>query len=504
VFDQTLHFASEIKAIAASPVFNDTLDLSGLEGYLALGYFLAPKSVYRDVNKLQPGHWMRLSDGRIEIRQYWDVTDFDSNRGNPEQLVGELDALLRTAVHERLESEVPLGAFLSGGIDSALVVSLMAEGADRRVVTTSVGFGERSHNELDNAGLTARYIGTEHYPEVVQPNLEAVIDKIVAGFDEPFADASAIPTYYVSEMARRHVTVALSGDGGDEAFGGYDFRYVPHAIESRIARCVPGKTGRAAAGLLASVWPNSPRLPRVLRLRGLLANLSVDRASAYFADLCFVKPVAVNRLLRQRPHITDTWVFDAVTSAYRRCPSLDPVQCAEYADLKVYLPDDVLTKVDRMSMAHGLEVRCPLLDRRVVEFAFAVPAAAKMPRLRSKVLLRGVARGRVPAAILDLPKRGFTAPVGEWLAGSYADMFRDDVLTSDSRIAGMLDQREVSRLFEENRSARVRHPHALWAVWMLERWAKQVRTKALQPPVLERAASEPAVVSRQQLQPGLD
>jgi asparagine synthase (glutamine-hydrolysing) len=475
IFGGVLHFGSEIKALAASPAFDDTVDLSALEGYLSLGYFLAPNTVYRHVQKLMPGHWLRMNNGQVTTRKYWDVEVFDEDRRDAGAITADLEQLLRGAVHERLESEVPLGAFLSGGIDSALTVSFMAERADQQVITTSVGFGEAAHNELDAAGKTARHLRTRHYPEIVNPRLDDILDRIVGSFDEPFADASAIPTYYVSQMARRHVTVALSGDGGDEAFGGYSFRYVPHALESAVAAAMPGVPGRAVASFLGRMWPRSPRLPRPLRLARTFDNLATDRAGAYYADLCFLKPDATRALLGLAPSrdLSSSPVFDAVTEPYRRCPSKHPVQRAEYADLKIYLTNDVLVKVDRMSMAHSLEVRCPLLDRRVVEFGFRVPAPTKMPWLKPKALLRGVARGRVPDDILNLPKHGFSAPVAQWLAGPYAETFRSDVLGPDSMVSTLIDTQRVARLFAEHRTGQHDHAYALWAVWMLERWAQQ-------------------------------
>ena len=479
VFDRTLHFASEMKSLAVSPLFDDAIDLSTIEGYLSLGYFLAPHTVYRHVQKLPPAHCMRLRDGNITIRRYWDIERFDDDRRSEGDIVDELRSLIRDNVHARLESEVPIGTFLSGGIDSSLVTSFMVEREGRGVITTSVGFGDAAHNELGAAALTATQLATRHYAEVVAPNLDDVLGPIVSAFDEPFADASAIPTYYVSAMARRHVTVALSGDGGDESFAGYDFRYRPHAIESAIAH-VGGPAGRFGAAQLSRLWPRSRRLPRALRLAGLFDNLARDRAAAYYADLCFLKPDAARALLglSATSNPLDSPVFEAVTAPYRRCPSRSAVQRAEYADLMIYLPNDVLVKVDRMSMAHGLEVRCPLLDHRLVEFAFRVPIATKMPRLEPKRLLKRAAAGRVPDALLTLPKHGFTAPIGAWLAGSSAGRFREEVLGPDARTSALIDQRRVRRLFAEHQHGRADHSFALWAVWMLECWARLSRRPA--------------------------
>ncbi len=470
----TLHFASEIKALRESPAWDDALDLDGLEGYLSLGYFLAPRTIYRNVGELEPGHWLRVRNGAIEIRQYWDVTRFDDFGHDQQRAEEEVESLLEQCVRERLESEVPLGAFLSGGIDSGLVVSYMAQQHGRSVMTTSVGFGERAHNELDAAALAANAFRTDHHPHLITPALEDVFDALVDGFDQPFADASALPTFYVSRAAREHVTVALSGDGGDETFGGYDFRYVPHAIEARIRRRVPSSC-RGALRYAGRSWPRSNRLPRALRLGTYIENIGRTGEEAYYADLCFLKPQAARTLLGigSSRDPKDSPVYEAVTAPYRRCPSSSAVQKAQYADLKVYLSNDVLTKVDRMSMQNSLEVRCPLLDRRLVELAFRLPEGVKLPGLRAKHVLKQIASKRLPRELLTLPKRGFTAPLGEWIAGPYSRQFEAEVLRTGSSIAGLLDLQHLRRTFELHVSGRVNAGYMLWATWMLERWASR-------------------------------
>lgn len=467
-----LHFASEMKSLACSPLWDDTIDLSGLEGYLSLGYLIAPNTIYRHVRKLEPGHWLRVSGSRFELRKYWDIERFDDDPRGEDTLGPEIDSALREAVSARLESEVPLGAFLSGGIDSGLVVSYMAEARGEDVRTVSVGFGETGHNELDAAALTAQHFHTKHYAHVLEPQLNDVLDDIVGAFDEPFADPSAIPTSYLSAAARSHVTVALSGDGGDETFGGYDFRYFPHALESKARALLPGTMIRRPARWLGARWPQWQRLPRPLRLGSTLENLGRDPAAAYYADLCFLKPAGARALLGLQTgrDPADSPVYEAVTAPYRRCPSTSAVQRAQYADLKVYLPNDVLVKVDRMSMLHGLEVRCPLLDHRLVELAFRIPTATKLPRLRSKHLLRTLARNRLPAGIASLPKHGFDAPVRQWIAASHSERFHADVLEGASPLQGLFDLRLLHRLFGEHCTGQRDHSHVLWATWMFARW----------------------------------
>jgi asparagine synthase (glutamine-hydrolysing) len=471
MIDGVFHFASELPALHHSPLWRGDIDLSALEGYLSLGYFLAPGTIYRDVFKLPPAHWLRVANGRMETREYWDVREFDTDQRDTPALLAEIDEALRAAVHERLESEVPIGAFLSGGIDSGLIVSYMSEALGDRLVTTSVGFGHRQHNELEAAALTAAHVRSRHYASEIEPKLDEVIGPVTTGLGEPLADSSAIPTWYVSREARRHVTVALSGDGGDESFAGYDFRYVPHALEASARRMVPALL-QPSIGWLGARWPRSPHLPRPLRAGTLLENLARDPAGAYYADLTFLKPVDARALMGLSPDRDVTWspVYEAVTEPYRRCPSSDPVQRAEYADLKVYLPNDPLVKVDRMSMAHGLEVRSPLLDRRVVELAFRIPASKKQVGREGKVLLRQLARQRLPAGLWRLPKRGFTVPIGDWLAGPYAKRFADEVLRPEAAISTHIDVREIQQRFDRHRAGARDHSFALWAVWVLNRW----------------------------------
>ena len=466
-------FASELPALRHAPGWKGDLDLTGLEGYLSLGYFVAPHTIYRDVWKLMPGHWLRVKDGLVETRQYWDVTEFDTDDRPDDELLKDIDDTLRAAVHARLESEVPLGAFLSGGIDSGLVVSYMAEALGDRLVTASVGFGEQEHNELEAAALVASHVGSRHHAEVIEPRLDEVIGPVIEHLGEPMADSSAIPTWYVSRAARRHVTVALSGDGGDEAWAGYDFRYVPHAIEARARHFMPRALG-PAAGWLGVHWPRGRRLPKPLRAGTLLENLGRDPAAAYYFDLAFLKPADTRRLMGLSPDRApeSSPVYQAVTEPYRRCGSTNAVQRSEYADLKVYMPNDPLVKVDRMSMAHGLEVRCPLLDRRVVELAFRIPASRKQVGGQGKARLRALARRRLPAGLWQLPKRGFTVPIGGWITGPHAAMFRDEVLAPGALCGRHVDLQELAAVSDVSRTSNLNGGYVPWAVWCLERWLR--------------------------------
>jgi len=492
-----LHFASEIKAIRSSPAWDGDIDLPQLEQYLSLGYYVAPATAYRHARSLPPAHWLRMRNGSVEIRRYWDVERFDDHPAAGRALEDEVDETLRIAVRDRLESEVPLGTFLSGGIDSGLILSYMAEALGPGVTTTSVGFGEAAHNELAAAALSAARFQTNHHVEVIDPRLDRVLGQIAGAFDEPFADASAVPTLHLSGMARRHVTVALSGDGGDEAFAGYSRRYIPHAIESVARPIVPGAPGRAAASWLGSQWPRTTRVPRALRWGALLENIARDPAEAYYFDSCIIKPSEVRRLLGLAPvaNLSASAVCDVVTGPYRRCKSASAVQRAQYTDMHVWLPNDGLVKVDRMSMQHGLEVRCPLLDHRVFELAFRIPRRRKMPQLRPKHLLRQLARRRLPRELASLPKHGFSAPIAEWMRGPWANVFVDDVLQRGARVQDLLDVTRVRQLFEEHRAGRADHGQTLWSVWMLARWC-DTSAAAISPRATADAAA--AIPAREQ------
>ncbi len=472
-FGGVLHFASEIKALRASPAWDGALDFEQLESYLSLGYFLGPDTVYRKVRKLLPGHCLSVRHDHVTVRRYWDIERFDDWVGTEDEAVALLDAQILEHVRERLESDVPLGAFLSGGIDSGLVVSCMAESHTEAIVTTSVGFGESAYDELGLAALTARRYSTDHHAHVISHQIDEAFDAVVRAFDEPFADSSSLPTWYLSREARRYVTVALSGDGGDEAFGGYDFRYVPHGVEQMVRRFLPSPALRRAVGWCGARWPRRSWMPRAMRLGTHLENIGDDSEAAYYSDLCIVKPDSARALMGRPPtrNPRESPVYEAVTAPYRQCGSSNVVQRAEYADLKVYLTNDVLVKVDRMSMQHGLEVRCPMLDHRLVELAFRLPQSIKRADRRGKHLLKQVAAKRLPTSVARAPKHGFSAPMDSWMRGPLAGQFKDEVLRKSSHIESMLNVAYIRRALGEHERGESDQSSLLWAVWVLERWA---------------------------------
>ncbi len=462
-----LTFGSELKALLQDPAVDRTWSPAAIDSYLALSYVPAPQSVYTNVHKLSPGHLLIADRRHITIRPYWDLT-FSGPDGRPQaeaDYLDELEALVDESVGLRLVSDVPLGAFLSGGIDSSAVVASMVSQAPGRVRTTSVGFDEQAFDELESARLVARHLGTESAEVVVRSDVADLLPRLAWHLDEPFSDSSAVPTYHVSAAARRQVTVALSGDGGDELWAGY----ARHRVEQREMQ-VRGWLGSMSpvAGRLASWLPLSLKGTRSLR------HLALSPAEA-----CARKHVygQFEHDGRRRLYSGDFAGLVApcdplagFREAYRRCASADPLDRALYVDVKTYLPDDILVKVDRMSMAVSLEAREPLLDHRLLEFAARVPSSMKLRHGRGKHLLRRLLARRLPAAIVDRPKQGFAVPIGDWLRGPLRPMV-DDLLTS-GRLGerGLFDTRQVARLWREHASGSHDHRHRLWSLVMLELW----------------------------------
>ncbi len=469
-----LAFASELKALRAGGLCATAVDPEALDCYLSFGYIPTPQTIYRGVRKLRAAHALSATaDGQRE-RRYWSLSFADPIDRTLEEATEEFEPLLDDAVKCRLMSEVPLGAFLSGGIDSSLVVASMSRLMNRPVSTHSIGFGERAESELPAANRISSHFGTDHHEFVVTPKAAEVIERIAWHFDEPVADSSAVPTWYVCEMARRSVTVALSGDGGDEAFGGYTFRYGPHVLESRIRRRLPTAVRGALFGALGALWPASAKLPRPLRLKTIFENLAVGDAEAFYRDLIWLRPDARKRLYS--PGFLETLrgftPMEAVAPYYVHNDAPDALARAQFTDMNFYMTDDVLVKVDRMSMAHSLEVRAPLLDHRILEFAARLPFSLKMHARQGKVLLREIAKRRLPDDIQKLPKRGFSIPAARWLRGELKAIAQPILFDGQGLIAQVLDKGELKRLWQEHQSGARDHHVFLWGLMMLGLWER--------------------------------
>jgi asparagine synthase (glutamine-hydrolysing) len=467
-----LYFGSEIKSILCAPGIARDLDADALDHYLSFLYTPRDRSIFRQIDKLPPGHWLTWRDGRIEIEQYWQLPASEGFTGDELEARGSLRAVLADAVTSHLVSDVPLGAFLSGGVDSSLVVGLMAEASGARVKTFSIGFDEPAFDELEHARRVAAHFDTDHHELVVKPDAIAILDDLIAHFDEPFADASAIPTWYVSQMARQHVTVVLSGDGGDELFGGYD-RYLPHRRVEAFDRYA-GRALRRAAACAAGC------LPHGMRGKNFLRHVGRDDRGRYLDSIRFFGS-------DEKPSLLSQQVREALVQAdpeerlarhferYRRLPWSSQMM---RFDAETYLPEDVLAKVDRMSMAHSIESRVPLLDNEVLEFAFSLPAPFKISNGRRKHILKEVAATLLPREILDRPKQGFGVPLNVWFRGRLRELIADTLLSERSLTRPYFDPTFVKRIVAEHLSGKREHALRLWQLIVFERWHREYVDRA--------------------------
>lgn len=478
-----LVFGSEIKAVLEYPGVSREWRFDALDAYLALQYVPTPLTIYADVMKLPPAHRMVVEDGAVRIERYWSLSFPGTGDTLREaEYLERLDELLHESVKMRLISDVPLGAFLSGGVDSSAVVAAMVETSDAPVLTTSVGFKEERFNEVGYAQRVARHLGCEHYTRTVTPDIVELLPRLAWHLDEPFADASAVPTYYVSAVARERVTVALSGDGGDELWAGYA-RHRVERLESQARRWL-GRAGSGAASRVGRLLPLSVKGARSLRHLGLSPDEACAQKHVYglfehgVRDRLYTPEFAA--MVRHHDPLEN------FRKHYAACSSPEAVDRSLFVDVQTYLLDDILTKVDKMSMAVSLEARVPLLDHKLVEFAASVPIGLKLHGGRSKHLLRRFLETRIPRDVLDRPKHGFEAPTGEWLRGPLAPMAGDLLLGPTFRQRGIFSPAVVSRLWSEHQSGRRDHRHRLWSLLMLELWFKQFVDQA---PQLQRATA---------------
>jgi asparagine synthase (glutamine-hydrolysing) len=469
----TLVFGSELKSLLEHPDVAREINPPALDAYFSLGYVPDPISIFANVEKLPPGHYLTFTNGRLTIERYWDFSyELTTNGGNGHHsaadYLDELRALLEESVKLRLVSDVPLGAFLSGGVDSSTVVGLMARQMDQPVKTFSIGFNEDSFDELKYARATAEKFGTEHHEFVVTPDICDVVDELVWHFDEPFADSSAIPTYVVSKLAREHVKVVLTGDGGDELFAGYT-RYLTERSRSKfdlLPRAVK-------EGLLD---PLSRHLPHGAWGRNYLHNVSLDPISRYLDTVSVFTGLNKDSLytaefsdqLRDASHLRS--YFRELSGKVSTNAPLDSLL---YIDSKTYLPGDILTKVDRMSMAVSLEARVPLLDHKLIEFVTRIPAALKLAGLETKHLFKRAIADLVPAEVLHRPKQGFGVPIQHWINQQLRERIRDTLNDPRTLQRGYVTRQYVALLLDEHERGRRDHSMALWSLLMLELWHRQ-------------------------------
>jgi asparagine synthase (glutamine-hydrolysing) len=463
-----LVFSSEIKSILQHPEVTAEVYRPAVPRYLAYGYIPDPYTMFRGISKLLPGHSLTWKEGAVKVRPYWDLVFKPDDPPKEDAFyLDEVDCLLREAVKIRLVSDVPLGAFLSGGIDSSLVVALMALQLGKPVKTFSIGFEDNKYNELPYARLVAQKYGTDHHEEIVKPDAEAVLPEIIRNFDEPFADSSAIPTYYVSRLARHHVTVALSGDGGDELFAGYN-RYYDSRLAERIDRCPQWLKGPLLGGM-ASLMPESAQGINTLRY------LAADADSRYAAKMTgklasrFRRVFSVELLEAMGDYVPGAEVLASLQA--QSC--LDKITRRQYADVKNYLLGDILTKVDRTSMLVSLEARAPFLDHRLAEVAARIPSSLKNRNRSLKYMLKTLAYRYLPRELIERSKMGFAIPLGHWINNEWCELSHDLVLSSRALQRNNINPAYLKQVFAEHRRGKRDYSSFIWALMVLEMWCRR-------------------------------
>lgn len=470
--DGSLAFASELKGLLRHPLLRQTPNLAAVEDYFAFGYVPDDSCILADVAKLPAGHFLMLERGKpMPAPRRWWQPDFSRRvRADAGECAEHLVHLMRTAVRDRMVADVPLGAFLSGGVDSSAVVALMAEASRQAVKTCTIGFDEASVDETGYAEAMAQRFATDHRTRIVAADDFSLVDRIADHFDEPFADASALPTYRVSELAREQVTVALSGDGADEAFAGYR-RLVFQHQEERLRAMIPAFLRRNILGPLGRVWPQMDWAPRPLRARATLSSLARSGAEGYAEAVGVTGPDQRARLFNDAAlhalgdHVAEARYWQAMADA----PAREPLDRAQYADLMIWLPGDILTKTDRMSMAVSLEAREPLLDYRLVEFAATLPAAMRVDGGTGKAIMKKAMERFLPHDILYRPKMGFVTPVTQWFRGPLAEQARALATSSVLTRSGWFDMAEIQRIVAAHQSGRRDHGRLIWQFFMLEK-----------------------------------
>lgn len=470
--DGALAFASELKGLLAHPLLRRVPDVRAVEDYLAFGYVPDDACIVSGVRKLPAGHFMLVERGKPvpAPRRWWDISFADRAGGSVAALEEELLAHMREGVRSRMVADVPLGAFLSGGVDSSSVVALMAEASPQAVKTCTIGFDVADFDERAHAAAVATRFATDHRERVVDASDFRLIDTLTHAFDEPFADASALATWQVCALAREQVTVALSGDGADEALAGYR-RYRFHAAEERVRGLLPAGLRAGLFGTLGRLYPKADWAPRPLRARTTLLELAADGGDAYARAVGVTTPDLRRALFTDaaRRALGGHRAEDRYVAAMRDAPARDGLDRAQYADMKIWLPGDILTKSDRTSMAVSLEVREPLLDHRLVEFAARLPASMRLRHGEGKWLMKKAMERYLPRDILYRPKMGFVTPVGAWFRGPLAD--RAAALAKSRMLAdtGWFDLDRLARIAAAHRAGREEHGRTLWQFVMLER-----------------------------------
>ncbi len=475
--DGTFLFGSELKSLLAYPDFPRVIDDCAVEEYFAYGYVPEPRTIFNGAKKLPPAHTLTLKRGQAMPlpREYWDVPFTPHGPISKQEAQEELIVRLREAVRIRLVAEVPLGAFLSGGVDSSAVVAMMAGLMNEPVNTCSISFGDPAFNEAAFAQKVADRYHTRHYVEQVESDDYDLIDKLAELYDEPFADSSAIPTYRVCELAKKRVTVALSGDGGDENLAGYR-RYRYHLYEERMRSLLPLSIRKPLFGLLGTVYPKADWAPKVFRAKSTFEALARDPVEGYFHSVSVMGDKLRDKLFSShfKLKLQGHRAVDVMRRHADRAPTDDPLSRVQYLDIKTYLAGDILTKVDRASMAHALEVRVPILDHKLVEWMSGVPSSYKLHGQEGKYIFKKALEPYLPDDILYRPKMGFSVPLASWFRGPLRQRVRDAILGETLASTGIFDMAFLREMVDQHQSGLRDYSASLWTILMFEAFLRKV------------------------------
>lgn len=479
--DGFLLFGSELKSLMRHPGLDRSIDATAVADYVTFGYVPDPKSIFSSVHKLEPGHSLLVErGGSPAVNRYWNISFANPRTSVDEAAVcSELTELLDAATRRRMIADVPLGAFLSGGVDSSAVVAAMSEISNTPVNTCSISFGDPNYNESAYAQQMAYKLGTDHRVEQVDTDDFDLVSRIPGIYDEPFADSSAIPTYRVCELARKHVTVALSGDGGDEVFAGYR-RYRWHMNEQSVRNRIPASVRSAFFGTAGKLYPKLDWAPRFLRAKSTLQAIARDPLDAYLHSVSILPNDVHGRLFSKSFHrqIQGYSPIEIFQRHAKDCDSDDDLSLIQYLDMKTYLPGDILTKVDRASMAHSLEVRVPLLDRELTEWAGGLPSSLQLKAGEGKYIFKKASESRVPDSILYRQKMGFAVPLAAWFRGPLKESIQKSLTSERMRSCGIFDMPFVETLIRQHISGRRDHSPPIWALLVFDGFLRQLEGDA--------------------------
>ncbi|PCI48667.1 MAG: asparagine synthetase B [Alphaproteobacteria bacterium] len=473
VGERTILFGSELKALSAHPDFVKNLRPKSMEDYFSLGYVAEPHTIYKNVFKLEPGHSIiiDLPSGHLTKTQYWDLQFTGDYQGSFEDARIELRERVREATKIRMVADVPLGAFLSGGVDSGAVVADMADISDEPVNSCSIGFTDPNFNETDYAERVAQKYNTNHWSRIIDPGDYSLVEKLIDIYDEPYADSSALPTYRVCELAREKVIVALSGDGGDENLAGYR-RYQLQMFEQKMRGIFPEAIRKPLFGFLGKVYPKADWAPRMFRAKTTFQGLARGHVESYFHGISILKDDMRDKLFSRtlKNNLQGYNTLELFRKYGKNSGSDDPLSVLQYIDIKTYLVGDILTKVDRASMAHSLEVRVPLLDHELVEWIATLPSHFKLQGGEGKYIFKKSLEGRLPNDILYRPKMGFGVPLGKWFRGELKQSIRDSVLSERMMDCGFFEAGYLRKLVDHHQSGLRDYSSPLWTLMMFDQF----------------------------------